>query len=59
VTRMAKVKSLTFKERVFGGKVRCVHCREPFEKDKGWPSGHGLICPHCKGTWNEISGLCK
>jgi hypothetical protein len=56
---MTQEKSLTFKERVFGGKTRCVHCREPFEKGKGWPTRNGLICPQCKGTWNQISDLCR
>lgn len=56
---MTKRKPLTIKERVFGGKTRCLHCREPFEKEKGWPTGPGFICPGCKRTWNDISGLCQ
>lgn len=56
---MSRVKSLTIKERVFERKTRCYHCREPFDKEKGWPTGCGLICPGCKTTWNEISNLCK
>lgn len=56
---MAKGKGLTFRERILAGKARCAHCRESFDKGQGWPSRHGLICPQCKGTWNQISDLCK
>jgi hypothetical protein len=56
---MAKKQPLALKDRIFGGKTRCAHCRDPFDKVKGWPSRDGLICPQCKSTWDQISDLCK
>lgn len=56
---MAEAKSLTLRERIFGGKARCSHCRESFDKANGWPTRMGRICPSCRGTWNQIGDLFK